>query len=140
MTDPLAHDTSGFFEIVRRRERGKLKVYVGSAAGTGKTYRMLQEAHDLRRRGVDVVVGFVETHGRAETEAQIRDLEVVPRKPIAYRNVTLEEMDLDAIIAGARKWCSWTSWRTPTSRGRGTASDGRTPSSCSTRGSTSCPP
>jgi two-component system sensor histidine kinase KdpD len=99
MTDPIAHDTTGFFEIVRRRERGKLKVYVGSAAGTGKTYRMLQEAHDLRRRAVDVVVGFVETHGRADTAAQLGDLEVVPRRPIHYRNVTLEEMDLDALLA-----------------------------------------
>lgn len=100
MTDPTAaHDTTGFFEILRRRERGKLKVYVGSAAGTGKTFRMLQEAHDLRRRGADVVVGFVESHGRAETEAQVRDLEVVPRRRITYRNVSLEEMDLDAIVA-----------------------------------------
>ena len=74
-------------------------MYIGSAAGTGKTYRMLQEAHDLRRRGVDVVVGYVETHGRAETEAQIRDLEVVPRKRTEYRGVTLEEMDVDAVIA-----------------------------------------
>jgi two-component system sensor histidine kinase KdpD len=90
--------TTGFYEIVRRRERGKLKVYIGSAAGTGKSYRMLQEAHDLRRRGVDVVVGFIETHGRAETEAQIGDLEVVPRRQIAYRKVTLEEMDANAII------------------------------------------
>lgn len=94
-----AHDTTGFFEILRRRERGKLKVYVGSAAGTGKTFRMLQEAHDLRRRGADVVVGFVESHGRAETEAQVGDLEVVPRRRIGYRNVSLEEMDLGAIVA-----------------------------------------
>lgn len=100
MTDPAApHDTLGFLEILRRRERGKLKVYVGSAAGTGKTFRMLQEAHDLRRRGVDVVVGFVESHGRVETEAQVGALEVVPRRRIAYRNVSLEEMDLDAIVA-----------------------------------------
>jgi two-component system sensor histidine kinase KdpD len=84
---------------MRERERGKRKVYIGSAAGTGKTYRMLQEAHDLRRRGVDVVVGFVEAHQRAETEAQIRDLEIVPRKRIEYRGVTLEEMDVDAVIA-----------------------------------------
>ena len=87
-----------FLELVRQRERGKLKLYIGSAAGTGKTYRMLQEAHEMRRRGVDVVVGFVETHGRAETEEQIGDLEVMPRNKIAYRGVTLEEMDVDAVI------------------------------------------
>jgi two-component system sensor histidine kinase KdpD len=88
-----------FLELVRRQERGKLKLYIGSAAGTGKTYRMLQEAHDLRRRGTDVVVGFVETHGRVETQAQVRDLEIVPRQRIEYRGVTLEEMDVDAVIA-----------------------------------------
>jgi two-component system sensor histidine kinase KdpD len=88
-----------FFALLKRRERGKLKVYIGSAAGTGKTYRMLQEAHALRRRGVDIVVGFVETHGRGETEALIQDLEIVPRRQIPYRGVTLEEMDLDAVIA-----------------------------------------
>jgi two-component system sensor histidine kinase KdpD len=87
-----------FLELVRQRERGKLKLYIGSAAGTGKTYRMLNEAHDLRRRGVVVVVGYVETHGRAETEAQVRDIEVVPRRRIEYRGVTLEEMDVDAVI------------------------------------------
>ena len=91
--------SSDFLALLRQRERGKLKVYIGSAAGTGKTYRMLQEAHDLRRRGVDVVVGYVETHRRGETEAQIGDLEVVPRHKIEYRGVTLEEMDVDAIIA-----------------------------------------
>ncbi|HTE47644.1 MAG TPA: histidine kinase, partial [Gemmatimonadaceae bacterium] len=92
-------DASDFLALVRQRERGKLKVYIGSAAGTGKTYRMLTEAHDLRRRGMDVVVGFVETHQRDETEAQIRDLEIIPRKLIAYRTVTLEEMDVEAVIA-----------------------------------------
>ena len=88
-----------FADLLQARERGKLKIYIGSAAGTGKTYRMLTEAHQLRARGVDVVVGYIETHGRAETEAQIRDLEVIPRKRIEYRGVTLEEMDVDAIIA-----------------------------------------
>ena len=90
---------SEFLKLVQQRERGKLKVYIGSAAGTGKTYRMLTEAHDLRRRGIDVVIGFVETHSRAETAAQIGDLEIVPRKKIEYRGVTLEEMDVDAIVA-----------------------------------------
>jgi len=91
--------SSDFLALVRQRERGKLKVYIGSAAGTGKTYRMLQEAHDLQRRGSDVVVGFVETHKREETEAQVGDLEVVPRRKIEYRGVTLEEMDVDGVIA-----------------------------------------
>ena len=90
---------SDFLPLVRQRTRGRLKVYIGSAAGVGKTYRMLVEAHDLKRRGVDVVVGFVETHGRTDTEAQIRDIEVIPRKQVVYRGATLEDMDVDAIIA-----------------------------------------
>jgi two-component system sensor histidine kinase KdpD len=94
-------ETSEFVELLKSRERGKLKVYIGSAAGVGKTFRMLQEAHDLRRRGMDIVVGFVETHGRAETASQIGNLEVIPRRKIAYRGVTLEEMDVDAVIARA---------------------------------------
>jgi two-component system sensor histidine kinase KdpD len=88
-----------FLDLVRRRTRGSLKVYVGSFAGVGKTYRMLVEGNELRRRGVDVVVGFVETHGRAETEAQLGALEVVPRRKIEYRGVTLEEMDVAAVLA-----------------------------------------
>lgn len=88
-----------FASLLKRRERGRLKVYIGSAAGVGKSYRMLQEAHELRKRGVDVVVGFVETHGRVETEALVGDLEVVPRLRIDYRGVALEEMDLAAVLA-----------------------------------------
>ena len=88
-----------FVTLVRRQERGKLKLYIGSAAGVGKTYRMINEAHDLRRREIDVVVGFIETHNRADTLAQLRDIEVVPRQQIEYRGVTLEEMDVDAVIA-----------------------------------------
>lgn len=95
----LAASGDDFLQLVRQRTRGKLKVYIGSAAGVGKTYRMLTEAHELRNRGVDVVVGFVETHGRAETEAQVGDLEVMARKFVEYRGVTLSEMDVDAIIA-----------------------------------------
>jgi two-component system sensor histidine kinase KdpD len=90
---------SDFLTLVRQRERGKLKLYIGSAAGVGKTYRMLNEACALRNRGVDVVIAFVETHGRADTEAQIGDLEIVPRKRIEYRGVTLEEMDVEAVLA-----------------------------------------
>jgi two-component system sensor histidine kinase KdpD len=88
-----------FLTLVQQRERGKLKVYIGSAAGTGKTYRMLNEGNDLKQRGIDAVVGVVETHGRRDTEAQLRELEIVPRRDIAYRGVTLQEMDLDGLIA-----------------------------------------
>jgi two-component system sensor histidine kinase KdpD len=87
-----------FLTLVKQRERGRLKVYIGSSAGTGKTYRMLNEAHDLVRRGIDVVIGVVETHGRVDTAAQIRDLETVPRQRIEYRSVTVEEMELAGIV------------------------------------------
>jgi two-component system sensor histidine kinase KdpD len=79
-------------------KKGRLKVYVGGAAGVGKTYRMLEEARHLCEQGHDVVLGFVETHGRAETAARIGDLEAVPLRKISYRGVILEEMDVDAIV------------------------------------------
>ncbi len=77
----------------------RLRVYIGAAPGVGKTYTMLEHAHELLRAGVDVVIGFIEPHGRAETAALIDGLEVVPRKQIQYRSVSLEEMDLPAILA-----------------------------------------
>jgi two-component system, OmpR family, sensor histidine kinase KdpD len=79
--------------------RGRLRVYLGSAAGAGKTYAMLNEGHRRESRGTDVVVGYVETHGRSQTQAQLGDLELIPRKKVTYRGVTLEEMDTEAIIA-----------------------------------------
>ncbi len=79
--------------------RGRLKVYLGMAAGVGKTMRMLDDAHRMRQAGVDVAIGFVETHGREETAARIADLEVIPRRRVSYRNVIIEEMDLAAILA-----------------------------------------
>jgi two-component system, OmpR family, sensor histidine kinase KdpD len=79
--------------------RGRLRVYLGSVAGSGKTYAMLNEGHRRESRGTDVVVGYVETHGRAQTQAQLGDLEVIPRKKVTYRGVTLEEMDTEAVIA-----------------------------------------
>jgi two-component system, OmpR family, sensor histidine kinase KdpD len=88
-----------FLDLVPQSRKGRLKVYLGGAAGVGKTYRMLEEAHQLRQQGHDVVIGFVETHGRAETAARIGNLEVVPLRAIPYRGVTLAEMDVDAIIA-----------------------------------------
>lgn len=83
---------------IKDRERARLRIYIGAAPGVGKTYEMLQEAHALRARGLDVVVGYVETYGRRETEAQLKDLEIIPRRAVEYRGVTLEEMDVDAII------------------------------------------
>jgi two-component system sensor histidine kinase KdpD len=78
--------------------RARLRVYLGAAPGVGKTYQMLEEAHLLKRQGVDIVIGFIEPHGRADTEALIRDLERVPLRRTEYRGVTLEEMDVEAVI------------------------------------------
>src|SRR6476619_7896482 len=88
-------------EAARREDSraGRLKIFIGAAPGVGKTYEMLQSAHARLKAGVDVVVGFVETHGRAETDALVKGLEVIPRKRIEYRDQVLEEMDLDAVIA-----------------------------------------
>ncbi len=98
-TQPPRPRSEDFLELVQRGKRGHLKLYVGFAAGVGKTYRMLEEAHALRKRGVDVVLAFVETHGRPETAGLVSGLEVVPRKVVEYRGVGVEEMDLDAVLA-----------------------------------------
>jgi two-component system sensor histidine kinase KdpD len=79
--------------------RGQLRVYLGSAPGVGKTYRMLDEGWRRRERGTDVVVGYVETHNRPKTVAQLRDLEIVPRVVHEYRDATFEEMDVDGVLA-----------------------------------------
>jgi two-component system, OmpR family, sensor histidine kinase KdpD len=81
--------------------RGRLRVYLGMAPGVGKTYRMLEEGHRRTKRGTDLVVGFVESHGRPETEKLLDGLEIVPRRRVEYRGVVVEEMDTDAIIARA---------------------------------------
>jgi two-component system, OmpR family, sensor histidine kinase KdpD len=81
--------------------RGTLRIYLGAAPGVGKTFAMLDEGHRRRERGTDVVVGFVETHGRARTAQQIRDLECVPRRTVSYREQAFEEMDLDGIVERA---------------------------------------
>src|ERR1700747_1921254 len=88
-------------EVTRREsdQTGRLKIFVGAAPGVGKTYEMLQSAHARLKAGVDVVVGVVETHGRAEPEALLRGLEVIPRKRLEYKDQILEEMDIDAVIA-----------------------------------------
>jgi two-component system sensor histidine kinase KdpD len=85
----------------RQEKRGRLKIFLGFAAGVGKTFEMLCEANRRKQRGQDVIIGYIETHKRAGTEEQLGDLEIVPRKQITYRGATLEEMDTDAILARA---------------------------------------
>ena len=80
-------------------ERASLRVYIGAAPGVGKTYQMLEDAHQLKRQGVDIVIAFIEPHGRADTAALVDDLERLPLRRIEYRGVTLEEMDVDSVVA-----------------------------------------
>jgi len=99
MKEDQRPEPESFLDLVAHPLKGRLKIYIGAAAGVGKTYKMLEEAHQLRTKGIDVVVGLVETHGRAETAEKVGDLEVVPRHTIEYRGTTQAEMDVDAIIA-----------------------------------------
>lgn len=85
-------------KLVEEKERAKLRVYIGAAAGVGKTYQMLEDAHALRKQGIDIVVGAVETHGRAETIEQLKDIEIISPQKIIYRGNTFEEMNLAQII------------------------------------------
>ena len=87
-----------FLDLIKQSRRGKFKIYIGMIAGVGKTYRMLQEAHQLLESGVDVQIGYVETHGRTDTDAQLKGLPVIPRRKIFYKGKELEEMDVEAII------------------------------------------
>jgi two-component system sensor histidine kinase KdpD len=87
-----------FLELIKRSKRGKFKIYIGMSAGVGKTYRMLQEAHALLKNGIDIQVGYIETHNRAETHGLLAGLTVIPRRKIFYKGKELEEMDLPAIL------------------------------------------
>ena len=136
-TEPNRPTPEQFLNLIRRQERGRLKVYLGSSAGVGKTYQMLREGHRLRRQGVDVAIGLVETHGRAETIEQLGDLPIIPPREIEYRGVTLKEMDLDAILGAGRPSASSTSWRTPTPPAAATPSAIRTWRTSYARGFTS---
>lgn len=95
-TRPTADD---FLAIIRRQQAGKLKIYLGPCPGVGKTYSMLVEGNRLKRRGADVVIGYVEPHERPETSAQIGDLEIIPPRITSYHGITLHEMDVEAVIA-----------------------------------------
>src|SRR6202046_1738112 len=87
-----------FLDLIRQSRRGKFKIYIGMSAGVGKTYRMLQEAQTLLRNGVDVKIGYVETHGRKETELQLQGLPVLPRRQLFYKGKQLDELDVQAVI------------------------------------------
>jgi two-component system sensor histidine kinase KdpD len=96
----MAEDRAAtFLQMIRRANHGRLKVYLGYGPGVGKTYQMLTEAHRLKADGIDVVVGVVETHNRSETAKLLEGLEIIPRRKIEYHNITLEEMDLDQLLA-----------------------------------------
>ena len=87
-----------FLDLIKKSRRGKFKIYIGMSAGVGKTYRMLQEAHALLRNGIDVKIGYIETHNRKETHALLEGLPVVPRRKLFYKGKELEELDVQAVI------------------------------------------
>lgn len=87
-----------FLTLIRKSKRGRFKIYIGMCAGVGKTFRMLQEARELLRNGVDVRIGYIETHGRAATQKLVEGIPVVPRKSVFYKGKLIEEMDLQAIL------------------------------------------
>jgi two-component system sensor histidine kinase KdpD len=87
-----------FLELIKKSRRGKFKIYIGMSAGVGKSYRMLQEAQALMRSGIDVKIGYIETHKRRETEAQLEGLSIIPRRKLFYKGKELDEMDLNAIL------------------------------------------
>ncbi|HEY2647938.1 MAG TPA: sensor protein KdpD [Puia sp.] len=91
-------NTSQFIDLIRKSRRGKFKIYIGMSAGVGKTFRMLQEAQTLLRNGVDVKIGYIETHGRKETHTLLDGLPLVPRRKLFYKGKELEEMDVQAVI------------------------------------------
>lgn len=96
--NPNDQNAEHFLNLLRQSRRGKFKVYIGMSAGVGKSYRMLQEAHALLRAGIDVKIGFIETHNRAETQALIAGLPIIPRRTLFYKGRELEEMDLQAVV------------------------------------------
>jgi two-component system sensor histidine kinase KdpD len=96
---PMANERAdAFLRMIRRSQRGRLKVYLGYAAGVGKTWQMLQEGHKLKEDGIDIVIGLVETHGRVDTAKLTEGLEVIPRRSRLYRGIVMEEMDVDAVL------------------------------------------
>src|SRR3954470_11776318 len=87
-----------FLDLIRKSRRGKFKIYIGMSAGVGKTYRMLQEAQALLRNGIDVKIGYIETHNRRETHDLLEGLPVIPRRQLFYKGKELDELDVQAVL------------------------------------------
>ena len=98
MATEKENNVQHFLDLIRKSRRGKFKIYIGMSAGVGKTYRMLQEAHSLLRNGIDIKIGYIETHNRAETQALIEGLPVIPRRKLFYKGKELEELDTQAVL------------------------------------------
>ncbi len=98
MDNEKENNVKHFLDLIQKSRKGKFKVYIGMSAGVGKTFRMLQEAHTLLKNGIDVKIGYVETHNRKETHELLEGLPVIPRRTLFYKGKLLEEMDLQAII------------------------------------------
>ena len=93
------HNVQYFLDLIKKSRKGKFKIYIGMSAGVGKTFRMLQEAHALLRNGIDIKIGYIETHNRKETVALLEGLPVIPRRKLFYKGKELEELDVQAVIA-----------------------------------------
>jgi len=98
MANEKENNVKNFLDLIQKSRKGKFKVYIGMSAGVGKTFRMLQEAHTLLKNGIDVKIGYVETHNRKETQDLLEGLPVIPRRTIFYKGKQLEEMDVQAIV------------------------------------------
>ena len=98
MADEKQDSTQHFLDLIRNSRRGKFKIYIGMSAGVGKTYRMLQEARALMRNGIDIKIGYIETHNREETHALLEGLPIIPRRKLFYKGKELEELDVQAIL------------------------------------------
>lgn len=98
MPDERENNVQHFLDLIKKSRRGKFKIYIGMSAGVGKTYRMLQEAHALLRNGIDVKIGYIETHNRKETQDLLEGLPVIPRRRLFYKGKELEELDVQAVI------------------------------------------
>ncbi|MBG9377264.1 universal stress protein [Panacibacter sp. DH6] len=99
MTNDKENNVQHFLELIKKSRKGKFKIYIGMSAGVGKTYRMLQEAHALLRNGIDVKIGYIETHNRKETHSLLDGLPLIPRRKLFYKGKELEELDVQAVIS-----------------------------------------